>query len=110
MVSPHVCRGRVWTTDAPYRETAEQLGFWADQGVLAVEMQAASLFAFARARNAQVAIVALVSNGVDQVVADFDTGGNEHRVAVLSAVARAAREFISAPRGPIGTDVARPDR
>ena len=46
-VSPHVCRGRVWTTDAPYRETAEQLRFWAGQGVLAVEMQAASLFAFA---------------------------------------------------------------
>ena len=99
IVSPHVCRGRVWTTDAPYRETAEQLRFWADQGVLAVEMQAASLFAFARARTAQVAIVALVSNSVDQVVADFDTGGNEYRVAVLSAIARAARGFISSPGG-----------
>lgn len=98
-VSPNVCRGRVWTTDAPYRETAEQLRFWADQGVLAVEMQAASLFAFARARKAQVAIVALVSNSVDQLVADFDTGGNEYRVAVLSAIARAARGFISSPGG-----------
>ena len=62
-------------------------------------MQAASLFAFARARKAQVAIVALVSNSVDQVVADFGTGGNEYRVAVLSAVARAARGFISSPGG-----------
>jgi uridine phosphorylase len=96
-VSPHVCRGRVWTTDAPYRETAEQLRFWADQGVLAVEMQAASMFAFAQARKAQVAIVTLVSNSVDQDIGDFDTGGNEYRVAVLSAIARAARAFISLP-------------
>jgi uridine phosphorylase len=95
IVSPQVCRGRVWTTDAPYRETADQLRFWADHGVLAVEMQAASLFAFARARRAQVASVALVSNSVDQAVADFDTGRDEYRVAVLSAVARAARAFIS---------------
>jgi uridine phosphorylase len=94
-VSSHVCRGRVWTTDAPYRETAEQLRFWADQGVLAVEMQAASLFAFARARGAQVALVALVSNSVDQVVADFDTGGDEYRIAVLSAIARASRVLIA---------------
>ena len=29
----------------------------------------------------------------------FDTGGNEYRVAVLSAVARGARGFISSPGG-----------
>ena len=38
-------------------------------------------------------------NSVDQVVADVDTGGNEYRVAVLSAVARGARGFISSPGG-----------
>ncbi len=94
-VSSHVCRGRVWTTDAPYRETAEQLRFWSDQGVLAVEMQAASLFAFAHARRARAAMVALVSNSVDEPGVDFDTGGDEYRVAVLAAVARAARAFTS---------------
>src|SRR4051794_13863811 len=35
--------GNVWTTDAPYRETQTQLDAWANEGVLAVEMQAASL-------------------------------------------------------------------
>jgi uridine phosphorylase len=39
--------GKVWTTDAPYRETDTQLEKWAKEGALAVEMQAASLFAFA---------------------------------------------------------------
>src|SRR5947207_6826316 len=57
--------GKVWTTDAPYRETAAQLKKWAREGVLAVEMQAASLFAFGVARQAPVALVAMVSNAVD---------------------------------------------
>jgi uridine phosphorylase len=66
--------GKVWTTDAPYRETAAQLKKWAREGVLAVEMQAASLFAFGVARQAPVALVAMVSNAVDHTGAQFDTG------------------------------------
>src|SRR4029079_19382478 len=38
--------GKVWTTDAPYRESKIQLEKWSREGVLAVEMQAASLFSF----------------------------------------------------------------
>jgi uridine phosphorylase len=58
-IAPHVCQARVWTTDAPYRETREQLEYWATPCVLAVEMQAASLFAFAQERRAPVAVVAM---------------------------------------------------
>lgn len=89
-----VRRGLVWTTDAPYRETDVQLRAWAGAGALAVEMQAASLFAFAAARGATVAVVALVSNGVGHTGDQFDTGEHRYRVAVLSAVARAAGAFI----------------
>ncbi|MEO6236528.1 MAG: uridine phosphorylase, partial [Vicinamibacterales bacterium] len=89
-----VWRGTVWTTDAPYRETPDQLRSWAERGVLAVEMQAASLFAFARARAAQVAMVALVSNDVDQVASQFDTGGHDLQTRILAAVARAASVFL----------------
>jgi hypothetical protein len=60
-------------------------------------MQAASLFAFARARIANVAIVALVSNGVDQVAGQFDTGGHAFRAGVLAAIARAAHPFMTLP-------------
>jgi uridine phosphorylase len=94
-VSSSVRRGLVWTTDAPYRETAEQLRHWADRGVLAVEMQAASLFAFARARGAHGALVALVSNSIDQEASGFDTGGDVFRMSVLAALARAAKTFLS---------------
>lgn len=93
-VTPSVRQGPVWTTDAPYRETRDQLDHWARRGALAVEMQAASLFAFAHARGAAVAVVALVSNSVDQAAAGFDTGGNEFRVRVLSAIAKAAARSL----------------
>jgi uridine phosphorylase len=89
-----VRRGPVWTTDAPYRETEQQLHTWAAAGVLAVEMQAASLFAFARAKDARVGIVALVSNSVGHAGEQFDTGGHAYRLGVLSGVARAARAFM----------------
>ena len=88
-----VRRGLVWTTDAPYRETEAQLHTWAASGVLAVEMQAAGLFAFATARRAQLGMVALVSNGVGHTGQPFDTGGHAHRLSVLGAVARAATAF-----------------
>ncbi len=87
--------GRVWTTDAPYRETSGQLQQWADEGVLAVEMQAASLFAFGEARRAHVALVARVSNAVDHEGGQFDTGSHEAGLEILKALARAARSFLN---------------
>jgi uridine phosphorylase len=87
--------GKVWTTDAPYRETQAQLQQWASEGVLAVEMQAASLFAFGVARRASVASVAMVSNAVDHAGAQFDTGSQEDGLRVLKGIARAARALFA---------------
>lgn len=88
--------GKVWTTDAPYRETRVQLQDWAAEGVLAVEMQAASLFAFGTARQAAVASVAMVSNAIDHEGQQFDTGSQDDRLRILEALARAARSFLAA--------------
>lgn len=104
-----VCRGRVWTTDAPYRETREQLQAWADRGVLAVEMQTASLFAFGQARGARVGVVALVSNSTEHAGEQFDTGEHAYRLDVLSAVVHAAHAFITDAPAPVVAN-ARPDR
>jgi uridine phosphorylase len=87
--------GKVWTTDAPYRETAAQFNKWTREGVLAVEMQAASLFAFGIARHASVASVAMVSNAVDHAGAQFDTGSQEDGLRVLKRIARAARAHFA---------------
>src|SRR4029077_12283608 len=86
--------GKVWTTDAPYRETTAQLKKWAGEDVLAVEMQAASLFAFGVARQAPVALVAMVSNAVDHKGEQFDTGSQEDGLRILKGIARAARSFL----------------
>jgi hypothetical protein len=48
-VGEPVERGTTWTTDAPYRETAQAIEAAHARGVLAVEMEAAALYAFARA-------------------------------------------------------------
>ncbi len=87
--------GKVWTTDAPYRETKAQLNTWAREGALAVEMQAASLFAFGIAKRAPVASVAMVSNAVDHAGAQFDTGSHEDGLRVLKGIARAARTLFA---------------
>jgi len=81
--------GKVWTTDAPYRETQTQLEAWANEGVLAVEMQAASLFAFGAARGIAVASVAMVSNAVDHEGEQFDTGSQQDGLRIIQACARA---------------------
>jgi uridine phosphorylase len=87
--------GKVWTTDAPYRETRSQLQSWAGERVLAVEMQAASLFAFGTARKVDVGCVAMVSNAFDHGGEQFDTGSYEDRLLILRALARAARSFLA---------------
>jgi hypothetical protein len=50
--------------------------------VLAVEMQAASLFAFGIARQANVGVVAHVTNAVDSQNEQFDKGTEEHGSAI----------------------------
>jgi len=89
-----VSAGKVWTTDAPYRETGTQLEHWAKNEVLAVEMQAASLFAFGQARGVNVALVARVSNAVDHDGEQFDTGSNQQGHSILRALARAGRSIL----------------
>jgi uridine phosphorylase len=86
-----VRQGKVWTTDAPYRETQIQLKQWAGEGILAVEMQAASLFAFGIAKGVPVVSVAMVSNAVDHDGEQFDTGSQQDGLSVLAACARSFR-------------------
>jgi uridine phosphorylase len=89
-----VVQGSVWTTDAPYRETAPQLQRHAAAGVLAVEMQAASLFAFATVSRVNVGIVAHVTNGADHRQEQFDKGKDEEGFSLLLAMLRAGYCYL----------------
>jgi uridine phosphorylase len=80
--------GSVWTTDAPYRETAAQIERHAKAGVLAVEMQAASLFAFAARRRFPVGLVAHLTNAPDQGERTFDKGPPADQRRIVEAICR----------------------
>ena len=69
-----VAIGSSWTTDAPFRETAEAIEAARSKGVLAVEMEAAALYAFAKAKNKQVLCLAHVTNTMGQTEQDFEKG------------------------------------
>jgi purine-nucleoside phosphorylase len=72
--------GAAWTTDAPYRETEQMIDKRKAQGILAVEMESAALYAFATARNCPVICLAHVSNQLGCVEGDFEKGeGNGAR-------------------------------
>ena len=69
-----VHRGPTWTTDAPYRETEAAIASARDLGALAVEMEAAALYAFANAADRSIICFAHVTNAMDQTEGDFEKG------------------------------------
>ena len=82
--------GATWTTDAPYRETAAAVDFACKQQILAVEMEAAALYAFAQARQKNVLCFAHVTNFVANVEGDFEKGeaqGSHDALALIKHVA-----------------------
>ncbi|ACB77725.1 nucleoside phosphorylase [Opitutus terrae] len=66
--------GSVWTTDAPYRETASAIAHFRARGAVAVEMEAAALYAFAEARRKPVVCFAHVTNQMAARDGDFEKG------------------------------------
>jgi uridine phosphorylase len=87
--------GASWTTDAPFRETAEAIEAARAKGILAVEMEAAALYAFARARGMAVLCLAQVTNTMGQTDKDFEKGesdGTADALVVLEAVISAVLE------------------
>jgi uridine phosphorylase len=86
-----VRRGITWTTDAPYRETEEAIAAARTHGAVAVEMEAAALYAFARARGRAVLCFAHVTNQMARIEGDFEKGEAEGSRASLDVIATAAR-------------------
>jgi uridine phosphorylase len=66
--------GASWTTDAPFRETAQAIAWARSKGVLAVEMEAAALYTLGHFRGARVLCLAHVTNTMAQVEGDFEKG------------------------------------
>jgi len=88
--APESCRvhsGSAWTTDAPFRETASAIAHFRAQGALAVEMEAAALYAFAEARQKPVVCFAHVTNQMATQSGDFEKGHDNGAHDALQVVA-----------------------
>lgn len=66
-------------------------------GLLAVEMEAAALYAFARARNKAVVCFAHVTNQMGRIEQDFEKGEADGSVGSLAVIRRTAAILLSDP-------------
>jgi uridine phosphorylase len=90
--------GASWTTDAPFRETAEAVADRQREGILTVEMEAAALYAFAQAQQRAVLCIAHVSNQLGCVEGDFEKGDADGADAALTLLTAIASAWTSARR------------
>jgi len=80
--------GATWTTDAPFRETAGAIAAAREAGILAVEMEAAALYAFAAACKRPVLCFAHVTNQMGRIEGDFEKGASNGAEAALDLMLR----------------------
>jgi uridine phosphorylase len=90
-----VLTGATWTTDAPFRETQAAIDAMATRNLMAVEMEAAALYAFAQARQKPVLCFAHVTNQMGRVDRDFEKGEADGSRDALELIAIAADRFRS---------------
>lgn len=57
-------RGKIWSTDAPYRETVEKVLLYQGREALAVDMETSALFSVARFRGIYLGILLVVSDSL----------------------------------------------
>jgi len=90
--------GASWTTGVPFRETEAMIARCRAQGILAVEMEAAALYALAQVRQFQIICFAHVTNQMGQSEGDFEKGeasGSETALYVISQTARSWRQRLT---------------
>lgn len=91
--------GSSWTTDAPFRETAEAIAAARAEGIAAVEMEASALYALATAKGYPIICFAHVTNTMATAGDDFEKGpdqGSQATLAIISEVVRLLSGLASA--------------
>jgi uridine phosphorylase len=90
-----VLTGATWTTDAPFRETQQAIDSMREKELLAVEMEAAALYAFAQARRKPVLCFAHVTNQMGRIDGDFEKGEADGSKDALNLIATSAARLRS---------------
>lgn len=94
--------GASWTTDAPFRETEEAIAACREQGILAVEMEAAALYALASARQKDIICFAHVTNQMGLTENDFEKGLAQGSITALHVLQQAASAWMALFPVPTG--------
>jgi len=87
--------GATWTTDAPFRETGVAIEQARSQGILAVEMEASALYAFAQVCHRAVICFAHVTNQMGSIEGDFEKGEADGSRDALELIAATAKAWLS---------------
>jgi uridine phosphorylase len=102
---PRMVVGATWTTDAPFRETAEAIEAARKKGILGVEMEAAALYTFARSVGMPLLCLAHVTNTMGRDGMDFekgDDGGTGDALSVLESMIEALYREALRPEDSAG--------
>ena len=86
-----VQRGRSWTTDAPYRETATAIFDAKSKGADCVEMEASALYAFSKVKSHKVVCFAHLTNSMAQQNGDFEKGAENGSLTSLELIYQTSR-------------------
>ncbi len=90
--------GRVWSTDAPYREFTGKVQRYAQDGVLSVDMEASALMIVTEFRGADLGLILTVSDLVYRPDWPNIFGTNEYRsncADMADVIVRAARALLA---------------
>ena len=86
-------QGKVWTTDAPYRETRAKVLKRKEQGCLGVDMECASMAAVAKFRNKELFQFFYAADNLDSNMWDKRSLGNEDRLSEKEKIIYLALEI-----------------
>lgn len=94
---PPLHSGASWTTDAPFRETAAAIAARRSEGIVAVEMEAAALYALAEAKRCAIICFAHVTNQMALQGDDFEKGPDQGSHTALGVIRQVVRAFRARP-------------
>jgi uridine phosphorylase len=87
--------GTTWTTDAPFRETAKEIENYCKEGIYAVEMEAAALYAFSKAKKKDVICFAHVTNEMGKESGNFEKGIADGSREALDVISLTVKKWLS---------------
>jgi len=92
-------RGSSWTTDAPFRETSEMITARREEGIIAVEMEAAALLAMGASLTKPVVCLAHITNTMATRKDDFEKGGDPGTLQALEICALTLKTTLEFAEG-----------